>query len=405
MSGLWAKLNRNPASAYVAVCVRCHSWVRYAHDAEVCEGVRREKHVYKTLYPWGSKAEFVEQLKQTVCYNEDGLVVLSKPYGVPLTVDYTQRGRAVSLTKRRLHVTGFGESPYSLEDALEGLSQHLNHKRLFCIKSAERYASGLTLLAADEGAAEKARRALLRAKPMLLPYITAWVIVKGYPTQETFRERVGMKFVPVDEEEKQAVIVRDFGSASVKKGTVKPVTVECRTLAKNPTLSVSLLEIATTSAQWHFFRAYSASKASCVLGDLGYASHVANVLGKPLLLSPGAAATSTPQVTHAPMWSLNLRLTTSQRSPAVARCNPGNPEDLVVEANAREAVCRRLEVAEGTRGHRMVPAMVHYRSLLLPHYRGKGEHLLLVDPGLPRHFAWTLDRLGTGLWRSVLASR
>uniref|UniRef100_A0A131XWP3 Uncharacterized protein n=1 Tax=Ixodes ricinus TaxID=34613 RepID=A0A131XWP3_IXORI len=364
MSGLWAKLACNSASAYVAVCVKCRSCVRYAHavkekahDAEAGEGGRRGKHVYKTLYPWGSKAEFVEQLKQTVCYNEDGLVVLSKPYGVPLTVDYTERGRAVSLTKRRLHVTGFGESPCSLEDALEGLSQHLNHKRLFCIKSAERYASGLTLLAADEGAAEKARRALLRAKPMLLPYITAWVIVKGYPTQETFRERVGMKFVPVDEEEKQAVIVRDFGSASVKKGTVKPVTVECRTLAKNPTLSVSLLEIATTSAQWHFFRAYSASKASCVLGDLSYASHVANVLGKPMLLSPGAAAASTPQ-------------------------------------SLPEAVCRRLEVAEGIRGHRMVPAMVHYRSLLLPHYRGKGEHLLLVDPGLPRHFAWTLDRLG-----------
>ncbi|EEC18731.1 hypothetical protein IscW_ISCW014615 [Ixodes scapularis] len=49
------------------------------------------------------------------------------------------------------------------------------------------------------------------------------------------------------------------------------------------------------AAQWHFFRAYSASKASCVLGDLSYASHVANVLGKPLLLSPGAAAASTPQ--------------------------------------------------------------------------------------------------------------
>lgn len=361
---MWIKLARNSSSTYAAACVKRHKCVRYVHaaeentrDGERCDRERSEKHVYKTLYPWGSKAEFVEQLKQTVCYDQDGLVAISKPYGVPLTLDYTQRGRAASLTKRRLHVTGFGESPYSLEDAFEGLSQHLSHERLFCIKSAERYASGLTLLAASEKAAERARKALLRAKPMLLPYITAWVIVKGYPTQATFRERVAMKFVPIDDEEKRTVILKDFGKASVKEGKVKPATVVCRTLDKNATLAVSLLEISTTSAQWHFFRAYSASKVSCVLGDLTYASHVANVLGRPVLLSPGAAVSST-----------------SQSLP--------------------EAVCQRLNIAEGLRGHRMVPTMVHYRSLLLPQFHGRGKDLLLVDSVLPRHFAWTLERLG-----------
>ncbi|CAN7941000.1 unnamed protein product, partial [Ixodes hexagonus] len=303
MSSFCTKLARSTVSAYAAACIKCAGSVRHVHvvqektqEREIGDRGRGGAHVYKTLYPWASKAEFVEQLKQTVCYNEDGLVALSKPYGVPLTLDYTQRGRAVSLTKRRLHVSGHGESPYSLEDAFQDLSRQLNHERLFCVKSAERYASGLTLLAANEEAAQRARKALLRAKPMLLPYITAWVIAKGYPSQATFRERVGMKFVSVDgDEEKQIVIVKDFGKAAVKERKVKPATVECRTLSKNGTLAVSLLEISTTSAQWHFFRAYAASKVSCVLGDLTYASHVATVLGRPVLLSPGAAASSTPQ--------------------------------------------------------------------------------------------------------------
>lgn len=59
-----------------------------------------------------------------------------------------------------------------------------------------------------------------------------------------------------------------------------------------------------------------------------------------------------------------------------------------------DEVCQRLSIPLGLTGHRQVPAMVHYRSLLLPMYNQDGSHLLLESSHLPAHFTWTLERLG-----------
>ncbi|KAK8775544.1 hypothetical protein V5799_031110 [Amblyomma americanum] len=324
---------------------------RASEDVQTSE----ERHVYKTLYPWRSKGEFVRDLAASIFYNQDGLIALSKPYGVPLTLNFRKEGRSQPMLKHRLHVSGFGESPYSLEDACEGLAIHLNVDHIFVVKPAERYASGVTILASDEQAARKVDKAILRAKPMKIPYITAWVIAKGYPIQSVVQERVALKLVPLGDTEKRVEILREFSNTAVKKSLVKTTYVECKTLSKNTDIAMSLLQVATSNVHNSFLRAYVASLASCILGDLSpNACLTRHHQGRPLVLSPAAAAAARPQPLP-------------------------------------DVVCKQLKISNSQL--QIVPAMVHYQSLLLPCYHGKDQHLLLSDPTLPAHFSWTLDRL------------
>uniref|UniRef100_A0A131XIM0 Uncharacterized protein n=1 Tax=Hyalomma excavatum TaxID=257692 RepID=A0A131XIM0_9ACAR len=315
-----------------------------------------KKHVYSNLYPWKSKGEFVRELAASIFYNQDGLIALSKPYGVPVTLDFSREGRPRSMLKQRLHVSGLGESPYSLEDALEGLAVRLNVDHIVIVKSTERYASGVAILASNERATQSVQKAVLRAKPMQIPYTTAWVIAKGYPARDEVKEKVAMRLVSLDDSEKRVEVLREFSKTAVKNNLVKTVLTECRTLKKNTSIAMSLLEVATSNVHKSFFRAYVASLASCVMGDLSPNACLTKYhQGRPLVLSPMAAASARPQPLP-------------------------------------DAVCKQLGVSNSHQ--QIVPAMVHYRSILLPSYHGKDQHLLLRDPTLPKHFSWTLERLG-----------
>ncbi|XP_037268139.1 uncharacterized protein LOC119159474 isoform X3 [Rhipicephalus microplus] len=279
-----------------------------------------EKHVYSNLYPWKSKGEFVRELAGSIFYNEDGLIALSKPYGVPVTFDFRNEGRSQSMLKQRLHVSGLGESPYSLEDALEGLAIHLNVDQVIIVKAAER------------------------------------IIAKGYPVHDEVKEKVAMKLISVGDSEKRVEVLRKFSKTAAKSQLVKTVTAECRTLSKNTNMAVSLLQVATSNVHKSFLRAYVASLASCVMGDLSpNACLTKHHQGRPLVLSPMAAGAARPQPLP-------------------------------------DAVCKQLRVSKTQQ--QIVPTMVHYQSLLLPWYHGKDQHLLLSDPTLPKHFSWTLERLG-----------
>lgn len=310
-----------------------------------------DQHAYKTLYPWKSKGEFVRELVGNIFYNQEGLIALSKPYGVPATFPKEAKNRG--MVKRQLYASGLGDAPFSLEDACNDLAIHLNVDHVIVMRSPERYASGVTILVSNELAARKVHKALLRAKPMKIPHITAWVIAKGYPLQSSAKEKVAMKLVPVGGDEKRVEVLREFSNNAVKGRLVKTVFAEFETLCKDTGTATSLLQVATSNVHQHFVRAYVASLASCVLGDWG-ASNCTDLAGRPIVLSPTAAAAARPQVLAA-------------------------------------AVCQRLGISPTQQ--RMVPTMVHYRSLLLPHYHAGGQPLLLADPGLPRHFSWTLDRL------------
>lgn len=324
-------------------------------DVHASRKTSEEQHVYRTLYPWRSKSEFVRDLAGSIFYYQDGLIALSKPYGVPLTLNFRKEGMSQGMLKRRLHISGLGESPYSLEDACEGLAVHLNVDQIFVVKPAERYASGVTILASDEQAARNVHKALLRAKPMKIPYITAWIIAKGYPVQSVVQEKVAMKLIPVGDTEKHVEVLREFSKTAVKGRVVKTAFVKCKTLSKNTDIAMSLLQVSSSNVRNSFLRAYVASLASCIVGDLSpNACLTKHHQGRPLVLSPSAAAAARPQ-------------------------------PLLDE------VCKRLKILNNQQ--QIVPTMVHYQSLLLPCYHGKDQHLLLSDPTLPSHFSWTLDRL------------
>ncbi|XP_064474569.1 uncharacterized protein LOC135388738 [Ornithodoros turicata] len=334
------------SSLRLVICSR-----EFAHQT-VGQRISEERvvhHVYRDLYPWKSKGEFVNHIVDSIFYNEGGLIAFNKPYGVAIESEDKHRSSHSSFTKKRQHISGIGDCPYSIEDSLSEVANCLKVEHLTCVKSAERYASGLTLLACTEDALRSAKKAILRSKPMNVPYITAWIITRGYPAEPTCRERVAMKFVQVGQDEKQVTVVKEFSKRDVLRKQVKPVLVEWSVLAKNTVLSASLMEISTTSVGWHFLRAYPATKAACVLGDP--MNRVADVLGKPLPLTPLGGMQILP-----------------------------------------EAVCNQLKIPKGVEGNRRVPTMVHYRRLALPGYRGQMD-FTITNPHLPLHFEWTLKQL------------
>ncbi|KAH8038466.1 hypothetical protein HPB51_001639 [Rhipicephalus microplus] len=94
----------------------------------------------------------------------------------------------------------------------------------------------------------------------------------------------------------QVEVLRKFSKTAAKSQLVKTVTAECRTLSKNTNMAVSLLQVATSNVHKSFLRAYVASLASCVMGDLSpNACLTKHHQGRPLVLSPMAAGAARPQ--------------------------------------------------------------------------------------------------------------
>ncbi|XP_076333664.1 mitochondrial mRNA pseudouridine synthase RPUSD3-like isoform X2 [Tachypleus tridentatus] len=351
------KLQKNILCTLLRNTQRCMSVKRNEpKDAEGCKTSLPSSHCYRNLYPWKHKDEFIDCLVKSIVYNNDGLLVVNKPYGVPIYKHNYQTHEKKNTITQTVLGSAQVECPYVLEDALDALKSYSQYPDLKIVKSAERYMSGIVLLAATENVAKKIEKAIRSSKTRKQPFMNYWAITKGYPDSLMSEERVGIKLFDIGQEgHKQPVILKKFSKKEVLNKTVKPVNVEFRTMCINKPLTSCILEITTSSAKWHFLRVYLASKVSFVLGDNLYSSRVRQIFGRPFTISP-----------H-------------------------NTAAYEIQSLPNE-ICSRLKIPNGIKGHMLVPVMLHHQSFLLSDFVSKGQNLL-VSALPPSHFLWTCSQL------------
>jgi 23S rRNA-/tRNA-specific pseudouridylate synthase len=92
----------------------------------------------------------------------------------------------------------------------------------------------------------------------------------------------------------QPIVVHKWSKNAVKRGDVKVIRVEHRTLHKQD--FASLVEVCPSATKCHFLRVYLAHLVSPVLGDNLYGSRVHQVMGVPVAINPCSDAARGPKV-------------------------------------------------------------------------------------------------------------
>lgn len=311
----------------------------------------KELHCFKNLYPWKTLSDFSNHLKSSIVYNEGGLIALNKPYGVGI---YRCNKRDDGSTGA-VNLASHEDFSYTIEDCLQDLKCYLNVSDLTILKSCERYASGIVLLSINEVVSARVRKSQSIARGKKIPPYIYWALSNGDSLYPALKQNVGIKLIALkSKNEKQPVIVKSFSKREIRKKKVKPVVVEHRTIAVNKETSTAILEIATSSAKWHFVRVYASSQVSGIMGDTIYGLRMRRLLGQPI--------------------SMNIENITAYDVKPLS-----------------EPLCHRLDLPCTVEGHLLVPIMLHLRSIVLPQYIDNKD--VIINASAPPHFTWTCSKL------------
>lgn len=307
-------------------------------------------HEYQKQNAWRSLKQFADFLTASIIYNRDGLVVLNKPYGIGLSPPPIVTSQHSKYTDKILD----GQRQYYLMEAVPHVAGNLGYKNLTVLKIPERYASGVTVLSSCEKVVDKIKTCLKKASGHQQLCAHYWTVVIGNPQPNSAFVKVGLTFKenPCASNDKQPIVVHKWSRNAVKRGDVKVIKVEHRTLYKQDL--ASLVEVCPSATKWHFLRVYLTHLVSPVLGDNLYGSRVHQVMGVPIAINPCSDAARGPKKLP-------------QNLQAALSIKPGQ------------------EV--------IIPAHLHLRRLILPHYLGKGNDFIIEAP-LPSSFQWTCESLG-----------
>lgn len=316
--------------------------------------LNKTSHCYKTLFPWKNSSEFSEHIISSIIYNKDGLIALNKPFGIKIH-GHDKPGTRYK-ENQRFVIPSIPDCNYTIEDSLPALQKHLNVPKLSILKSAEKYTSGVVLIGSSDKVAKRVTRSFDIAKQQKKPHLVHWGITVGYPTVSYRKEKVGIKFLEREDcKERQPVIVTNVSRRSCKLKLVHGVQVESRPISINKALSTSLIEIAVSSVQWHFVRVYACSLMAPLLGDIMYGSRMKMLLGIPVKV---------------------------QLQNAFAYGVQALPESM----------CEVLNLPKGENGAKLVPTMLHLKSVILPNYEERDTDLVIsAEP--PLQFQWTASKL------------
>ena len=233
-------------------------------------------HPYKNMYHWKSLREFSQHLADSKVYFDGKLLAIVKPWGVGIHKVH------VNVNERNSHLAKCmvpGSPNYCVRDSLDHLCQLFDVNSLRIVKTVNRFASGIILLATDKDTESKVNKAIRRAAALEVPAMTFWCVTKGWPTicGDSLKERVGLKLLEIDElgDHKQTMIVRaeDLTNRMRKRNPqsdgmiVTPALVELKTVGVNKALGVACLQLSTNVTKWNFIECYLAYKASFVLGN------------------------------------------------------------------------------------------------------------------------------------------
>ncbi|CAL8069323.1 unnamed protein product [Orchesella dallaii] len=321
-----------------------------------------KSHPYRNICPWKSKTDLANFLLENQIYNDCGLFVVNKPFGVGVrnpTLKHLQRSNG---SVHQLHLRGIQTSEYTLEDIVPTLRKLLGKPTLTLVKSTEKLTSGVAIFADDEETGTRCSKALKSSKSFFDTVYKYHVITVLPPILQFDSgkvERIGISIksgagcdVP------QPVLFREYSKNSVKRKDVIPVHAQVNPL-KIGFGGGHLVEINTSSVVKNFLRIYMADKLAPILGDQLYSCRVQTLKGIPTKIDP----------THLAPGASQQRL----------------PKDMLahLKLNSREDTI-------------IIPTHVHLRSYSLHKFLTMGKVLEFEAP-YPPYFRWTCEQLGIQL--------
>ncbi|XP_042218823.1 mitochondrial mRNA pseudouridine synthase RPUSD3-like [Homarus americanus] len=314
-----------------------------------------EGHIYKQLYPWKTKYELAEHLKSTQVYHSDGLIALSKPYGVPQHKPSaaTEEGTQTTIVQTLFSGSTPDHMP-AVQDTLPILKDLYGVEHLEVVKSTERWSSGLILLSTCSKLTEKVQKSLRRSKAFQQPPQTFWAVTVGVPRPVTVATKTAISLEYISGIGKVPVIQKKYSQASVSRGEAKTSVVEHRALLYNKDTDASLVEVNIQTLKWHFLRVWLSHSYSPVLGDAMYSSRVKTISGKKLQVSPHNLTSYEPQFIPAALFS-------------------------------------KLELP--TKAVEMIPCHLHLAKIKLARFNKDNSDLIISAPP-PSYFMWTCRQLG-----------
>jgi len=313
----------------------------------------KDTHPFKQLYPWESKQEFAQHLKDSQIYNKDGLIALCKPYGISKSGSIKKDGQTDSIVQT-INMAGQSEYYYSIQDTIPLLSEMYKVKDLEIIKTCERWSSGVVLLSSKTKTKEKFHKIVSRIKPAQITAYSYLALTIGRPMPETFSKKVGICLDYVAKIGKVPIIKEKINKNAIERGEIRSNVVDHSILHYNDETEAALLKINTQIQKWHFLRVWMAHCYSPILGDNIYNGRVKTLAGRRILISP-------------------------QNNTSY------NPMELPL------AMANKLGIPENAL--EIIPCHLHLHEVTLPGYLSNKRDLVIRAP-TPNYFNWTCEQMG-----------
>lgn len=310
-------------------------------------------HPYFTLYPWKSLDDFARILHQNKVYEDENFIVVDKPWGVGIHEVYPK------IHKKNADIidwaSTFGDPRFCLDQVMPLLQEKFRCPNLFIARALDRYESGLVLLGKQQESTRILRECSLRSRRGKNCYLYYLAICRGTPNiQGKFvKENVVVRMKELDElgDHKQPVIEYNVSKSAIQKFDLMKASVSMQILDSNRQTATSIVEIGTSEIRKRTVRAYAASKASFILGDVVFASRVKQILGVPISITP---------------------------------TRPGYDGYEPLHQKVRS----RLSIPS----NRSIPLLYHFHRIILQGNK-KVPTIEIQCSELPRHFTWTMEQL------------
>jgi len=254
------------------------------------------------LYPWKFKSLLVEDMLKNKLYEDDGLLVLSKPYGIGQS-KVTRQSPGFG---RQYGVPGPGGQ--TLAELLPVLREVVGCGGLRLFSAPEKWNSGLTIYAKSDAVFELLEQT---HRGYLTECNRSYVAVCRNVPVPPVMGRVCRATKPHQSYGPQ--LVRTPSKTQTKKQNMDRFYVQHETLATSLTNDSAFVKVDISSTRQNCLRVWLAYNLALPLGDHLFAPRIAYVLGRPVLQSMTRHCISLPQPFSAEFLAL-LGLAPSQAS-------------------------------------------------------------------------------------------
>ncbi|XP_033105641.1 mitochondrial mRNA pseudouridine synthase RPUSD3-like isoform X2 [Anneissia japonica] len=213
----------------------------------------------------------IKVLVNSVAYEKDGILALSKPAGLPVS------GKRV-------------DGQLSLMDVWGDVADGVNRPNAVLISAPEKESSGIVLLADDNITANKLSRDIADAGKRSQVKRQYIALIVGIPEHHQGSQNLNLGQEIIGEE-LRTVIKHEATKGSIKRQETKNTNVDYNVLDYNVKLNSALIEMWPLKAYKHQLQVHTTSMLCSILGDHLYSNRVQSVLGTPVLIDPNEART------------------------------------------------------------------------------------------------------------------